>query len=209
MKLLFIAVVLLLACFSLHSTNANTDATTVKSASNMTVEQRIREELKNWENNWSGFPINCRRMVDTLSSDGVVEYPVGKNVISGGHRRIFSRCEAFIIENFAQMQTYITGPAHIVGYHAAFERTTLFMTKGNCRLYSRGIVTIQYDKDYKIKSLKDYFDLDELIQRYQDCQFPGTPLPDHMAGATDKPAAPAAPAAATATQDDKKPKDEL
>ncbi|EFA85971.1 hypothetical protein PPL_01204 [Heterostelium album PN500] len=177
MKLLFVTIVLGL----LFQVSFGTETAKF----NGTVEERVRKELEVWENNWSGFPINCRRMVDTLSADGVIEYPAGKNVIGGGHKRIFSRCEKFIIENFNQMQTYITGPAHVVGYNAAFERTTLFMTKNNCRLYSRGIVTIQYDKDFKIKVLKDFFDADELVAKYQSCQFPDTPLPDHMAGAED------------------------
>eukprot|EP01132_Coremiostelium_polycephalum_P002275 gene2275-2802_t len=155
------------------------------SAKNQTIEERVRAEIKVWENNWSGFPINCRRMVDTLSEDGVVEYPVGKNIIGGGHRKIFTRCEKFIIENFSQMQTFAHGPVYVNGFNAAFERSTLFITKNNCRLYSRGIVTIQYDKNFKIKVLKDYFDADELVKKYQDCQFPDAPLPDINAGKDD------------------------
>ncbi|KAF2072153.1 hypothetical protein CYY_006529 [Polysphondylium violaceum] len=171
-----IVLLFVLACVS-HNL---VDAKKVKKDSNSTVsiEDRVREEIKVWENNWSGFPINCRKMVDTLASDGVVEYPAGKNIISGGHRKIFTRCEGFITENFSQMQTFAHGPVYVNGYNAAFERSTLFITKNNCRLYSRGIVTIQYDKDLKIKVLKDFFDLDELVQKYKDCQFPDTPLPD-------------------------------
>ncbi|KYQ90832.1 hypothetical protein DLAC_07700 [Tieghemostelium lacteum] len=155
-------------------------------STNQTVEERVLDELKVWENNWSGFPINCRKMVDTLSSDGVVEYPVGKHVISGGHKRIYGRCEAFILENFSQMVNYITGVPQIVGHNAAFERATLFVTKNNCRFVNKGIVTINYDSAFKIKALKDYFDLDDLLQKFEQCQFPGTPLPDINATSEDK-----------------------
>eukprot|EP01133_Synstelium_polycarpum_P001348 gene1348-1542_t len=174
------------------------------------LEERIKDQLKVWEQNWSGFPINCRKMVDTLASDGVVEYPVGKNVISGGHKRIFTRCEAFIVENFSQMQTYISNTPYIVGYNVAFERTTLFMTKNNCRLYSRGIVHITFDKDLKIKTLKDFFDIEDLMEKYEQCQFPGTELPDINAGTEDAraPAAAEVPAPA-ATETATKQKDEL
>ncbi|EGG22896.1 hypothetical protein DFA_05026 [Cavenderia fasciculata] len=183
----------IIVCLLVAFTTASTTTKETQS-----VEDRIRQELKVWENNWSGFPINCRRMVDTLSSDGIVEYPAGKHVISGGHKRIFSRCEGFITENFSQIQSYITGTPLIVGHNVAFERATLFMTKNNCRLYNRGIVTIKYDKDFKIKELKDYFDLDELVEKYQACQFPGSPLPDVNAEKK------AEESAATFTTEDKK-----
>ncbi|KAN0036811.1 hypothetical protein ACTFIV_002124 [Dictyostelium citrinum] len=183
MKLLY--ALLILVVLFISSTAAK-----VSKPTNQTVEEKVREAVKLYENNWSGFPINCRKMVDTLSADGVLEYPTGKNIISGGHKRIYNRCEAFILENFSQMITYTHEPLYIIGREVAFERTTAFVTKTNCRFYNRGIVTIKYDKDYKIKQLKDYFNADELLAKYESCQFPGTDLPDINAGNTnqDKPA---------------------
>ncbi|KAK5577815.1 hypothetical protein RB653_002763 [Dictyostelium firmibasis] len=179
MKLLY--ALLILVVLFISSTVAK-----VSKPSNQTVEERVREAVKLYENNWSGFPINCRKLVDTLASDGVLEYPTGKNIIGGGHKRIYNRCEAFILENFSQMITYAHEPMHIIGREVAFERTTAFVTKTNCRFYNRGIVTIKYDKDFKIKQLKDYFNADELLAKYESCQFPGTDLPDINAGNTNE-----------------------
>ncbi|EGC36070.1 hypothetical protein DICPUDRAFT_78242 [Dictyostelium purpureum] len=207
MKLLYALLILVIVFFAGGIEANKTDK------SNKTTEERIRDEIKVWEQNWSGFPINCRRMVDTLSSDGVVEYPVGKNIIGGGHKRIFNRCEAFITENFSQMINYAHEPVYIVGREVAFKRTTVFVTKNNCRLYNTGIVTIKYDKDFKIKQLKDYFDADDLVSKFQACQFPGSELPDINAEEkpTEKPVEEPAETVAQDKKQDKKEKtkDEL
>jgi len=140
------------------------------------IEAGVRNATALWERGFSGFPVNCRKLVDLMADDGVVEMPAAYNVLSGGHRRIYVQCER-LKEHFTHIETFITSPLHITKYNVAFERASLMVTKTNCRMVSKAITTILYDKNFKIKVLKDYFNVDEFLATFESCQFPKIKTP--------------------------------
>jgi len=135
------------------------------------VEDGVRLAVKKWEQAFSGFPMNCRRVVDLFAEDGVAEIPVGQTILPAG-KRMFKHCEQELHSSFTHIETFVSGPIYITGYQVAFERSALMVTKTNCRLVSRGITTLTYDKEFKIKVMKDYVNVDEYLENYDACQFP-------------------------------------
>jgi len=168
--------IFLVLCVSLviSTTTTTKDKSNETTDEKSTIEAGIRAAVKQWEHATSGFPVNCRRIVDLFADDGVAEVPAGVTVVPAG-RKLFGYCEQNLLPHFTHIETFVSSPLHISGTQVAFERSSLFVTKTNCRLVSKGITTITYDKDFKIKVLKEYVNEKEFASDFAACQFPSTP----------------------------------
>jgi len=47
---------------------------TEKDKERRVTEEKVRTSVKQWEQAFSGFPINCRRVVDLFAEDGIYFY---------------------------------------------------------------------------------------------------------------------------------------
>eukprot|EP01112_Ceratiomyxa_fruticulosa_P020785 TRINITY_DN717_c0_g1_i7.p1 TRINITY_DN717_c0_g1~~TRINITY_DN717_c0_g1_i7.p1 ORF type:complete len:197 (+),score=32.40 TRINITY_DN717_c0_g1_i7:75-665(+) len=140
------------------------------------IEAIVEESVHKFVENVSGFPITCLKIAKSFSDDAVIEVPAGYNVINNrGERFLFRACEAFFLENFEQVHTYIDGDVIVNGYQAAFKRTILFLVKDSrCRFVNHGYTTLTFDKNYKIRQVKDFTDVNDYLVNLKKCSFPGT-----------------------------------
>eukprot|EP01113_Clastostelium_recurvatum_P011617 TRINITY_DN1593_c0_g1_i1.p1 TRINITY_DN1593_c0_g1~~TRINITY_DN1593_c0_g1_i1.p1 ORF type:complete len:428 (+),score=76.30 TRINITY_DN1593_c0_g1_i1:21-1304(+) len=140
------------------------------------IEAKVRDSVNKFAANSSGFPTDCLRVAQAFASDAIIELPVGKNVFQNrGERYLFRACESFFLEQYEQIHHFIDGPVYVNGYTATFRRSTLLMTKGaRCRFATQGYTTVLFDKEFKIKQLKDHSDVNEYLVGLKQCSFPGT-----------------------------------
>jgi len=131
------------------------------------IESRIRTEVKKWEQNFSGKPVNCVPGQWLFSGNALLETSNGTKITGVG--KIFHHCKNFWEEAFQEMEIFTTSPLFFNGYSVSFSRTILILTHENCRLPWHGITTLTFNEEYKISKWQDFYDAQLLKTHRSQC----------------------------------------
>jgi len=131
------------------------------------VQSRITEEVKKWQHNFSGKPVNCVPGQFLFTGSAIFESSNGTKLNSLS--RIFHHCKSHWEESFQQMDIFITSPLYFNDHSVSFSRSILFLTHENCRITCHGTTIISFTNEYKISKWQDFYDADLLATHRGQC----------------------------------------